>query len=121
MSTAALLINGWGGSKPQTVQQSLIVAANPLKGYSQRERGPRLLQVGCGVEIFEIVANLVGDAERFAEASEHRVNVVFGAGECRAEAQRDFECGGRLLAKDIQHFERGQRSSPPLPVQLGAL
>src|ERR1700736_2683515 len=78
------------GCKPQTLQQGFTIAANALKGYSQRERGPRLLQIGSGIEIFEIVANLVGDAERFAEASEHRVDVVFGAGECGAQAQRDF-------------------------------
>jgi len=54
---------------PERVEQRLLAAAGTLVGQGEQQARPQPLQIvglGGGAEIIEVVADLVGDAERLA-------------------------------------------------------
>ena len=57
-------------------------------------------------QVVEIVADLVGDAERLAVVAQHLLRVGGRAGERGADAERDLKGRRRLAAEDVQHLER---------------
>ena len=73
------------GSQPHALDESFGVPVGAFERQRQRERWPRLAQVRGRIEIFEIVPNLVGDAERLAETPDHFPHLVVGAGERGAQ------------------------------------
>src|SRR5207302_3320447 len=72
-------------------------------------------------EVLEVVADLVGDSERFAVFAENVFYVPVRTGVERTQSQRHLERGRGLLAEDFQHLERRQRLRVSRPAQLRSL
>src|SRR5205823_5750160 len=92
---------------------------------SQREQQggsaeTQLALVASG-QVFEVVANLIGDAQRLTVVVEHLLRLRGRARERGPDAQGHLERRRRLPLKDVQHLIDGWRGRSLNPGELRAL
>src|SRR5439155_24886841 len=118
-------VHGRGICAEEGADQLLLGALfGPLERDGQDERraaSDRVVRVALAAAVFDVVPDLIGDAERLAVFPQDLVRLVVGAAQERAQAQRDFERRRRLLAEDLEHLERSERSGVPRPAEFLSL
>ena len=75
-----------------------------LVGHGEEQAGAEsgdVVRLAARAEVAEVVADLVGDAERFAVRREDFLVFLKLPGVNRAELERDGKCGCRFLAENI--------------------
>ena len=94
--------------------------------HGQQQAGTQagnIVRLASRAEVAEIVANLVGNAERFTVSAQdlRHFLVLFRAGVNRAQAQRHFKRRRGLLTEDIENLQGGERRRLPRPAQFVSL
>src|SRR5665213_2624617 len=113
-----------GGATPYVFHHGLVRASRSLERQRQRQRRPLGGNVILGVlarQIFDVIANLIGDSQRFAVACQHVGHVLIGAGEGRSKTKGNFKGGRGLLRENVEDRQRRKRLRRPRPAQLRAL
>src|SRR5687768_10489730 len=115
---------GAGQTTPGRRQDSGMFVMRPaaLEADGERQGGAAAADVaGAAGEILEIVANLVGDSDRFAVLRQRGPHLLVCPGVERPDGERHLESRRSLLAENVKDLEGRQRFWMACPPQLRAL